>query len=116
MLGSQSSVPITVPNNDGTSAAPPWALQTVDFTYSGGSPSATLTLIQNFSGVNLGCAPCAEFMWLANVSLQDLTEPPPPPPPPPPQVAEPSSLLTTALGLGLLGLYLRRRHGGRLVA
>jgi hypothetical protein len=104
-LGGQTSGPITVPTNTGVGTSP-WQRQTFDFTYTGSGSSALLSLFQNFSDLNLSCEPCAETMWLANASLQDITDTGGPNP----QVAEPSSLLTAALGIGMLGLYMRRRN------
>lgn len=105
-LGNQSSGPITVPLYTGDPSPTTWQREAFNFTYTGSGSSATLSLFQNFAGINLGCAPCAETMWLANVALDDVT-----PVIPGPQVAEPSSLLSASLGLGLLGLYFRRQYG-----
>ena len=91
----------------------PWEKKTVNFTYTGATGAADLSIVEGLSSaMQTSCIPCAEILYLTALTLNDLG-PNGPTSPPTPGVSEPSSIAVLALGLGTMGLYIRRRRDGR---
>jgi hypothetical protein len=110
-FGGQDSGPIQLPFWDSrTTYQEGWEKVTLNFTQAANSTSALLRFVQNFTGTDPTCLPCADYLHLANVSLTDIGQGPPPPPPP--GVSEPGTLGILALGLAALGLFYNRRRIG----
>jgi hypothetical protein len=54
----------------------PWRKETVTFTHQEHSSSASLTFIQSIVGLNAGCVPCAEGLFVTNVKVTELSSSP----------------------------------------